>query len=653
MIRRAPICVFICTVFCLLTCLNTLADDGKRVQVSEVLDEVIAKNSLVSPGSTPFYLKATLLDPRHPDSDLAGEVEIHWIAPDKWRRVIKTKAFSQTHVVNGKNVFELNSSEYFPWELEQLVTAIITPVPPEVGDELKKMDFPVQKPDGSHNACRADKYVTMKERYVFTLNCETGNLWWINVPGWDAGVFDDYHRFHDKHIAFRTKDNPLVFKIDSLRDLGNTDESLFSIAVPIPAGNVIRTVYVHGPEFRKLAVKTPEFKWPQVTNRPDSGDVTVYIVVDKSGHVRHSHSYAASNNEVKDAAVEQIKNWEFTPFVVDGTPVQVQTALVIDFKTDLKADPNRKPPAKEFFDRARNLNDIRLKASSPFHLNASFEAFGETDITGKGTYDETWISPTQWRREASINGHTVIESRNDDLRYRQFKGEYSPRLVDDVIDVMGAALPGDNDDFFLENDWHVGDGKIGSLPLTRVWHGYINDQGLADVNTVIYYFSQTTGMLRAHLAFSELIGFNDFLEFVGKQVPRHITVGQNRDKVLDIKVETLESAKPQEESFFILPGVKPWSLDDDESGSQLSPPKPIKQVKPVYPEEARTLNLHQKLSCTVSVDSHGHPRTIEFQGDYNEYLKAALAQALMQWEFQAGVIKGRPVSFPFRVDFQF
>jgi outer membrane biosynthesis protein TonB len=653
MIRRMRVCAFWCSVSCLLVSLNALADDRKRVQVSELLDGVIAKNSLTSPGSPPFYLKATIFDPKHPESELAGEVEEYWIGPDKWRRVIKTKTFSQTHIVNGKDVFEQNSSDYFPWEIEQLVTAAVDPIPTQVADELKKMDFPVQKPDGSYNACRADKYVTMKERYIFTLNCETGFLWWVNVPGWDAGVFDDFHRFHNKQIAFRTKDNPLVYKVETLRDLGNADESLFLIASPTPSANLIRTVYVHGAEFRRLAVKTPDFKWPEVTNRPDSGDITVSIVVDKSGHIRHSHSYAASNNEVKDAAVEQIRKWEFTPFVVDGAPVQVQTSLVIDFKTDLKADPNRRPPSKHFFDKAREVNDIRLKGSPPFHLKASFEATGEADVTGKGTYEETWISPAQWRREASINGHTVVETRNDDLRYRQFEGDYAARRIDNAIDVIGAPLPGDNDDFFLESDWHIGESKIGSVPLMRAWHGYINDQGQADVNTVMYYFSPENGMLRAHVSFSELVVFNEFSTFAGKQVPRHISVGQGRNTILDIKLDMLEAATPQEETFFILPGVKSWSLDDDESGSQLSPPKPIKQVKPAYPDQARHLNIHQKLSCVVSVDATGHPRTIEFQGDYNEYLKAALAQAVMRWEFQPGIVKGRPVSFPFRMDFQF
>lgn len=641
----------LCCAFLLAACFsNALAQPPKQVQVKELLDGVIAKNSLVTPGAPPFYLKATISNTKNPDDELAGTLEEYWLAPDKYRREIKTKAFSQTRIVNGANVFEQNSSDYFPWALEELVTALVDPIPAPFADTMRNMDFPVQKPDGSHNACRADKYVTMKERFVFTLNCETGNLWWINIPGWDAGVFDDFRRFHDKHIAYKTKDNPLVYQINELRDLKPADDALFAIASPTSPAKTIRTVYVKPDEYRKTASKTPDFKWPQLTNYPDTGEVSIEITVDKTGHVRNSFSYVASNNEVKDAAVEQIKNWEFKPYVVSGVPVQVETELVVPFKAPLKPDPNRKPPANSFFDRARAVQGIRVKDSSPFHLKATFNATGDAETIGTGTYEETWVSPTQWRREATLGGKTVIESRNDDDRYRQFKGDYAPRRADEVIDIMGASLPGDNDDFYAV-DWHVKDGTIGSMLFTRVYRGFINDQDVADINTVIYFFSQTNGLLRARFVYAELTAFNDFSDFLTKQVPRHITVGQNRKTILDISVDTLETVKAPDESSFILKDAKKWSMDDDESGSQMAPPKPIKQVKPVYPEQA--MGVHQKLSCVVSVDQNGHPRTVEFQGNYNDYLKASLVNALMQWEFQPGIIKGRPVGFPFKMQYQF
>ena len=42
----------------------------------------------------------------------------------------------------------------------------------------------------------------------------------------------DYRKFHNKMIAYATKDDPINIRVDTLKDLDSPDESLFAISQP-------------------------------------------------------------------------------------------------------------------------------------------------------------------------------------------------------------------------------------------------------------------------------------------------------------------------------------------------------------------------------------------------------------------------------------
>jgi hypothetical protein len=60
-----------------------------------------------------------------------------------------------------------------------------------------------------------------------------------------------------------------------------------------------------------------------------------------------------------------------------------------------------------WFQRAGEQRNLRLPGSTPFHLKVTFRAFPglellppgkEQILTGDGVYEETWLSPYEWRR---------------------------------------------------------------------------------------------------------------------------------------------------------------------------------------------------------------------------------------------------------------
>jgi len=73
----------------------------------------------------------------------------------------------------------------------------------------------------------------------------------------------------------------------------------------------------------------PEYPW-EARQRHITGDVLLWIVIDKSGNVA-SIRVEKGRPILVDAAVEAVKQWKYRPFVLHGEPVEVDSAIKIEF----------------------------------------------------------------------------------------------------------------------------------------------------------------------------------------------------------------------------------------------------------------------------------------------------------------------------------
>lgn len=100
---------------------------GPTDSVKALLAKNIESSSLTAPNSQPFHAKLTVSDSRKEHSEFSATIEISWAAPDKWRREIVSPVFSQTAIQNGRRYFETNSSDYFPWWLDNAMREVLDP----------------------------------------------------------------------------------------------------------------------------------------------------------------------------------------------------------------------------------------------------------------------------------------------------------------------------------------------------------------------------------------------------------------------------------------------------------------------------------------------------------------------------------------------
>jgi TonB family protein len=177
----------------------------------------------------------------------------------------------------------------------------------------------------------AEKYFNDTEgretRVLLAYDCKTGLLIYLWSPTCCYGVMTDYRKFHNKMVAYATKDDPINIRIDTLRDLDAPDEALFAISQPTPLAKRMTTVKVSETEARAFLAAKTEIRWPPVSKKPNGNSMNVNMVVGRDGRVKEAWSYSPVDNTVEDAALSAIRKWTFEPQNIDGVPAQIDTSL--------------------------------------------------------------------------------------------------------------------------------------------------------------------------------------------------------------------------------------------------------------------------------------------------------------------------------------
>jgi TonB family protein len=262
-----------------------------------------------------------------------------------------------------------------------------------------------------------------------------------------------------------------VTLLEPLRESG----SLLSVANDTGLSSRIRFVSVPQPSLEHYKLNDTSMQWPVIHKFPDSGMMTINIKIDRNGIVREVGSAISPNVVLSDPAREQIQNWKFKPFLVDGSPVQVSTDIAFKFKTKMepygaKGADVPAVPSLQRINKSRELSDLHTEGNKPFHLRASFQ-YGQDS---PGSYDEIWLAPTRWRREATLDSVSVKESQDGDRLYRQFIGSsFSPRKINNFMDELDGYLS-KTDGSFQEGDWGQSAVQWNGADMLRVARGQVD-----------------------------------------------------------------------------------------------------------------------------------------------------------------------------------
>jgi hypothetical protein len=212
----------------------------------------------------------------------------------------------------------------------------------------------------------------------------------------------------------------------------------------------------------------------------------------------------------------------------------------------------KKPdPWTEWFQRASDQMDLRKPGSTPFHLKAVFHAFPgvvfskkESDqiLSGDGTYQETWLTPTRWRREVTFGSYHAVEVESEAGRRMQASSDYEPSRVLMLLESLLYPVPRDlySPSLAREHDfWEIEKGAAGSQSYVKISTNLGNALRSADAMSA--YLFLPSGELLQSIDRDLVTSWTNPRVFSGRLVPQHIQVQAGTRDLLTAEV-TIEAA---------------------------------------------------------------------------------------------------------------
>lgn len=358
-------------LFVMLIGVVTPAQKPRTIALGDAVDRALRKSQLTFPGSASFHIKFSIRETTNPQSERHAEVEEYWISPEKYRRRIRSPAFSQTLIVNGDAVSESDAGDYYPYWLYQVVTAVFDPVP--FAAQLQQTKQEIAEPSGGTNN-RVCSDLHLRVDRIMVCFEGSGRLESVFTKGYNA-AFKEYEKFGSKQVARRivtepeykseidaaiTTLDPLPQPSDDLKD--DSGKPLFEVSTPTPATDRIQILRISEDALRSLVIGSTDIAWPTVGGGQDSGGCGAFLSVDRSGNVREEFPAGCDNAGLDQPLHDALLKWKLKQAVVKGVPVQVTALMGFPFKVNVTPAP----PVRELSEQeARKLASNKVEPIFP------------------------------------------------------------------------------------------------------------------------------------------------------------------------------------------------------------------------------------------------------------------------------------------------
>jgi hypothetical protein len=531
---------------------------AKAEDPSAMVKKAVEKSTLDQQGTSPFHLKATCAPTleRDNDSHRTGEIEIWWQSPTKWRREVRSPGFHQIAVVDGPHQWQKNEGDYFPDWLREVTLAIIRPVPLPTDVLLQRAKTAQVRHLVGQTNIDWDKTTSFGDaqsngRGHLALMDNSGLIFYTGGPGW-GGEYKNFADFHGRLIARSVASGSIevTAKVSTLEDLGSAPNDFFDTNAPDGDPQPIETVILDEDTLRQSLLPGKPFSWPPVANGPFEGMVGTDVVLDRVGKIREMTPPVSDNPGMRDAAEQQFRAMQFQPVLRNGVPVQAVAHFSVPFKTVRPAGMETFESARTYFERGRKASCLGAGANAPYALHAEFQTANGKGAVETGRYEDTWLSATQWKREAWFGSSHLVRSQSGDKHYVLSEGPEAGllRLVMLIVEPIPAA------NTMTESDWRIQRDTVGDLKTIRVFRGPEGPNGELDPKTSQGYWFNEGGELVKSYASGLEIRSSGTAPYADVQMPRQIDVMSSGKVGMRFLVKDIQPADTTLSKTLILKG---------------------------------------------------------------------------------------------------
>ena len=305
-------------------------------------------NDLESEGKTPFHLKMTfqLYDLEGKESEV-GMVEEWWSAPFHKHTAISSQSLNVGGATPNHSDSSATRESYLVHELLNLaLTPVMTRIARDgIAIEGQKRDF-----GKTVLECFGPKLGGSVGIVLGTI-CTDPNTDHVRAIVGDGGdelkARNSVGNFHDTHVALDLLISymghyAIAGKVTTLESIDPAKITADDSAAPTAAfgsPSATQTAAATGTAARvpagviagnRISFVQPEYPRVAQVSRM-SGKVLVHALIGKDGSVQNLAPIATSNLIFTDAAMNAVRKWKYSPFLLNGEPTEVDTTITVNF----------------------------------------------------------------------------------------------------------------------------------------------------------------------------------------------------------------------------------------------------------------------------------------------------------------------------------
>jgi len=296
---------------------------GDSEQSMKLLEMAEAKANIFELPS--FRLKASVtIDSQGKPID--GSYMLLWNGPDQWREEVNLPGYSEVKVGRKGLIATKRSTELIPLRIEQIHQTL--------GYGHAHL---LPGPTGGVKRVRERTVNGVKLECVEVLEKENYSKQVCVDPSTDAWVRQGF--FVDKELVpIGTKFFPRSMRyVDNSKTLVQADVTELTTpadfpgsAFEVPSGAVSKPGCMN-PSSGRL-VKRVNPLYPEADRRQRiEGTVALYALIATDGTLRDVRVVAGASPGLNQASLDAVRQWRYAPYTCDGTAMEVETVLTVNF----------------------------------------------------------------------------------------------------------------------------------------------------------------------------------------------------------------------------------------------------------------------------------------------------------------------------------
>ena len=309
----------------------------------------------------------------------------------------------------------------------------------------------------------------------------------------------------------------------------------------------------------------------------------------------------------------------------------------------------------EIFAAAAPLYDFTSPALKPWHMKVSYQLYDNQGKPGvQGSYEYWWASPDTYRNTWSRPGMEQTDWQAAGKSYHAGKGEslgyFERKLQVYLLNALVKVKDIDLEKVRFDREEHTVGGLkfpcVMVIPKTPVQPGEMRTVPLGMFPT--FCFDSTQPLLRVYFALGTgTVVYNKIVKVQGRYLPREISIYENNRRVLAATVDMIDAisatAPELTPSKDAITGnvVRKVEISSGVAAGLLLRDK---EVRPVYPQDAKDARIDGKVVLQASIGTDGHVHDLSaVEGPSPSLIESAML-AVSQWEYKPYTLNGEPVA---------